>query len=122
MATVLYVEDVDDLREVIAVTMRLQGLEVVEFSSPFEALRALEERWVRPAVIVMDLMLPGMTGLELRRRLLADPELAAIPCVAYSAYPGLQKEAEALRMSFFEKPDQLDQVVAFIKACAERYQ
>ena len=50
------------------------------------ALALLEERSWRPRAILMDLQLPGMDGLELTRRLKADPAFATIPIIAVTAY------------------------------------
>jgi CheY-like chemotaxis protein len=53
-------------------------------SDALQALRILDQR--QPDLILLDLQLPGMDGLELTRRLKAQPSTSAIPIVAVTAY------------------------------------
>lgn len=73
---VLYVED-DRIHLILMeeVFRLLPGWELRLAETGAEALAALAER--RPAVVLVDMNLPDMTGLELRRRVNADPELSA---------------------------------------------
>ncbi|MBA2627037.1 MAG: response regulator [Gemmatimonadales bacterium] len=50
-----------------------------------EALDALGARGLRPRVILLDLKLPGMTGLELLRRIRSDPETCTLPVVVFTS-------------------------------------
>jgi CheY-like chemotaxis protein len=84
MATILLVEDNDDVREMMAVALELGGHKVMSASNGRAALELLSESQ-RPAVIVLDLMMPVMNGWELSRVLSADPRLADIPVVVVSA-------------------------------------
>lgn len=81
---VLYVEDEPLLREVIARVLERLGVEVVTASCGREALELLEVAGLRPALIVTDVDMPGMSGEELLRAVRRDPRLAAIPVVAAS--------------------------------------
>jgi len=51
----------------------------------------------RPQIILLDLSLPGMNGLDLARKLKLDPATRAIPIVAVTAYPDRWSRVEALR-------------------------
>lgn len=80
---ILIVEDHPDCREVLRVQMQVLGYEVVEAERGDKALeRALEDR---PDLIIMDLALPGMDGIEATARLKGDPRTSPIPVVAYTA-------------------------------------
>jgi two-component system, cell cycle response regulator DivK len=60
------------------------GFAVDVASTPGEALRTLKQRV--PALILMDMYLPGEDGLSLTRRIKADPDTAAIPIIAVTAH------------------------------------
>lgn len=77
------------------VRLLLQGTyEVATAGDADEALRALEG--FHPDLILMDIQLPGMDGLELTRRLKADPSMRDIVVVALTAYAMKGDEDKAL--------------------------
>lgn len=85
---VMVVDDDEDWRELVVQFLSDAGFDVVGARHGREALA-----WIRgglePDLIVLDLEMPVMTGWELRRELLRDPELAGVPVlVASSADPG----------------------------------
>lgn len=112
MRTVLYVEDNVDTRTAVAEVLRRADMLVLEAGTAKEALTTLAT--LRPDVLLLDMMLPDMSGLELRRMLQQNPLYADIPCIAFSAYPGFRDPAKALGMPFCEKPGQLDTLVRLI--------
>ena len=78
MPAVLVVEDDDDLREVVVQTLTRVGYRVLGARDGEDALAQLaEERDV--GVILLDLMMPRMSGWEFRRQQLADARLAKVP-------------------------------------------
>lgn len=82
---VLVVDDHPANLKLVRVTLRRSGLEVLCAADAEETLGRLGEG-LRPDLILMDLQLPGMDGLELTRRLKADPATAGITIVAVTAY------------------------------------
>jgi CheY-like chemotaxis protein len=78
------VDDDDDLRASLAAVLQDYGHHVDSFSRAEDALAALTAG-LRPALILLDLMMPGMNGWELRERIVANPDLAAIPLVVVTA-------------------------------------
>ena len=93
MAVVLLVEDHPLNRKLVRDILRLQ-LEVVEAESAERALEVLSR--VTPALILMDMQLPGMGGLSLVRRLKTNTDQAAIPIIAISAH-ALPQDIEQAR-------------------------
>jgi CheY-like chemotaxis protein len=91
----LLVEDVDPLRRLFARVLQRSGFEVREAADGREALDQLAG--FVPDVVVTDLMMPGMDGLELIRRIRATPRLAEVPIVAMTAATTLETEREARR-------------------------
>ena len=92
MLSVLLVEDHPMNRKLFRDILEIQ-FAVVEAVSAEEALGRLEEG--RPDLILMDMQLPGMSGLELCRRLKADPDRKGIPIVGLSAHAMPRDIAEA---------------------------
>jgi CheY-like chemotaxis protein len=87
MKTVYIVEDDADIQESLAVVLRHGGYEVEATHSPLEALGRLQSGF-RPSVILLDLMLPEMSGDEVLEVLRGDHALAAVPvCLVTAAHP-----------------------------------
>jgi CheY-like chemotaxis protein len=81
---VLVVEDNPANMRLITFLLKARGYEPRGAANAAEALAALEQS--RPALILMDLQLPGMDGYELTRKIKADPAKRDIPIVALTAY------------------------------------
>ena len=118
----LVVDDSEETRELYAWCMRAAGWLVEAVPSGEEAL--LVAAVLVPDVIVMDLNLPVIGGLEATRRLKADPDTQHIPIVAVSGIDRGQGEAlatEAGCEAFLEKPCQPEQLRALLeRLVAER--
>jgi len=83
---VLVVEDNDDVREAMLALIASAGFRVRGAENGQQALEVLHSGDERPSLIVLDLMMPVMNGLEFRQRQLADPALSDIPVVVVTAY------------------------------------
>ena len=83
MSRVLVIEDEQDLQEVLAYNLRQAGYEVVSATSGQEGLRLLAER--APDLILLDLMLPDLSGTQICRAIKSDPKTKGIPVVMMTA-------------------------------------
>jgi CheY-like chemotaxis protein len=92
---VLLVEDDPDLREDLAYIVRSLGFPVTTAVHGAMALDALR-RGLRPALILLDLMMPVMDGWSLRSELLRDRRLAHIPVVVLSGVMEAERQARML--------------------------
>jgi CheY-like chemotaxis protein len=82
MARILIIEDKPNQRALYTEELRDEGYEIVCASDGPEALEMFKRQ--RPDLVVTDILLPGMTGIEVMERLLAiDPHL---PVIIHSAY------------------------------------
>jgi len=87
---VLIVEDTEDIAEALKILIEMQGYDAVVARDGFEGCRmALEEL---PDLILMDLALPGMDGLEATREIRATPEGSDTPIVVVSSYAAGARE------------------------------
>jgi len=82
--SILVVDDNIDNLELTQILLESEGFEVRLAEDAEMALQTLQT--YRPRLILMDIQLPGMDGLELTRRLRQDPELQDVIVVALSAY------------------------------------
>lgn len=87
MGKILVVEDNDDVREMMAVTLELEGHKVATAANGREALEQLRAG-EKPCLILLDLMMPVMNGWEFRREIEQDPALSNVPVVVVSAATG----------------------------------
>lgn len=91
---ILVVDDNPQNLRLARLVLRAAGYQVTTAADAEEALVALDH--FTPALIVMDVQLPGIDGLELTRRLKADPRRRAIRVLALTAYAMKSDERRAL--------------------------
>ena len=82
--SILIVDDNTQNLKLARVVLANEGFDVYTASNAEDALQLL--RTVTPRLILMDIQLPGMDGLELTRRLKADPATRAVRIIALTAY------------------------------------
>src|SRR2546427_11886364 len=94
-APVLVIEDNTEVRQALVALLEAEGYGVVEAVDGVSALKLLRAGGGRPCLIVLDLMMPRMSGWDFRTEQSSDRQLAAIPVVVVSADP-LAPHAERL--------------------------
>jgi two-component system, cell cycle response regulator DivK len=105
MSTVLIVEDNDRNLELVRDILRAKGYGTLEAGTAEDGLKVAREQ--SPDLILMDVQLPGMSGIEGLRVLRAEPAIASIPVVAITASVMLADREQILRAGFdgfIEKP------------------
>lgn len=98
--TVLVVDDDDDLRELMRMSLNRRGCHVVEAANGREAVELAQQ--VRPALILMDLEMPLLDGCEATRQIREKDELRNVPVIAVSAHTDTQNRRQALAAGFVE--------------------
>ena len=81
--TIIVVEDEPDTAEMFAEMMRLSGYQVIKSYTSASALALISKE--KPAAVVLDIMMPDLSGLEVLKRMRNQPDLADIPVVVVSA-------------------------------------
>ena len=102
---ILLIEDNPHNRYLACFLIRARGWEVIEAEDGPDGLRVAAD--VAPAVILLDIQLPGMDGYEVARRLRANPSLAEVPIIAVTSYamPGDREQCLAAGCTgYIEKP------------------
>ena len=81
--SVLVVEDEEDIRELVSYNLLKEGYQVAGVASGEDALAAIASK--PPDLVLLDLMLPGLDGLSVCRKLKGDPQTESIPVVLLTA-------------------------------------
>jgi len=112
--TVLIVDDDDDARDGLAECIRAEGYQVETACDGRDALTKM--RAVRPCIVLLDLLMPGMPGYGFRTAQLADEELREIPVVLCSAVHDLPDAAESMGVAAYAtKPIAPGRLIALIR-------
>lgn len=96
MPTILVVDDHEEIREALAEILEEEGHEVVQAVDGLEALEMVAT--VQLDVILLDIAMPGMDGLETLRRLKDSPESSKLPVIMVTAQGDRQNMVKAVRM------------------------
>ena len=118
---ILVVDDEKDIVDLVAYNLEKEGYETLKALDGESALRLIRTK--SPDLVVLDLMLPGIQGLEICKRIRKDPETAAIPIIMLTA-----KGAEIDRViglevgadDYVTKPFSVKELLARIKAVLRR--
>jgi DNA-binding response OmpR family regulator len=115
---ILLVDDDPTLLSVLSRRLSREGLEVRTAPSGDVALKALDQSW--PALLVVDLMMPGMDGFELCRRV---KRIADLPIIVLSAVDASESKVRALEEyaeDYVTKPFDPDELVARVHRVLRR--
>jgi DNA-binding response OmpR family regulator len=116
---VLIADDHAHIRELIRVVLR--DYAVAEAKNGPEALSLAHE--LRPDVLILDIMLPLLSGLEVLAEIRADPELERVGVIVLTAQPAHREEAvEAGADAYFQKPFDPDELVSVVEEVMARRQ
>jgi CheY-like chemotaxis protein len=118
---VLVVDDEPVIRAYVARALTLAGMEVAVAASGREALRLVADGQVQPAVVVTDIEMPGMTGIELAARLLAlRPILRIVMMTGDPARAEAARGHPSIVDEVLEKPVRLAELVQAVRPAPDR--
>ncbi|MFL5291589.1 MAG: response regulator [Myxococcales bacterium] len=114
---VLVVEDDGDVRDAVAASLRDEGYVVAEAENGRLALDWLQSN-ADPCLVLLDLWMPVMSGIELHALMAQDPRLAAVRLIVVSAAGDARAQAQQMgAIAFLRKPLDLHDLLATV----ERY-
>jgi phosphate regulon transcriptional regulator PhoB len=119
--TILVVEDEADIRKLVQYNLAQERYKVIEAEDGEQALRVLQR--VRPNLVILDLMLPGISGLELCKLLRERQETAQLPILMLTAKAGEADKVVGLEMGaddYLAKPFSPREMVARVRAILRR--
>jgi CheY-like chemotaxis protein len=112
---ILVVDDDAAIREALAAALEDEGYSVRSAANGREALKLLRATAAAPALILLDLMMPVMSGWDFRAAQQQDRALARIPVVVLSADRDVQAKAASVRaQAYLPKPVNLDSLLATV--------
>jgi phosphate regulon transcriptional regulator PhoB len=119
--TILVVEDEPDIRDLIVLHLAKEGFRCRTAGNGLDALA--EVRAVPPDLVVLDLMLPGLAGLDVCRRLRAEPATAVLPIIMLTAKTDEVDRVVGLELGaddYVVKPFSPKELVARVRAVLRR--
>jgi len=123
MTRVLVVEDDRDIAELVERYLQKAGFSIELLSSGRDALKAIADR--TPDLLILDLMLPHVDGLEICRSVRSDPQTAAIPIIMLTARAEESERIVGLEIGaddYVAKPFSPNELVARVRALLRRTQ
>ncbi|MBI5400484.1 response regulator transcription factor [Candidatus Saganbacteria bacterium] len=121
MAEILIIEDEKDIAQAIEYNLKRESFKVVIASDGLSGLKKIREK--RPDLLILDLMLPGIDGLDVCRRLKNDPAIAGIPIIILTAKAEETDRVVGLELGaddYITKPFSLKELVARVKVVLRR--
>ncbi|MFT3766234.1 MAG: response regulator [Minicystis sp.] len=120
MARVLIVDDEENQRRTLSIGLKLEGFDVVLAGSSQEALRILAAASPQVDFALIDLMMPGLNGLELARQMRSlYPSVRVILSSAYHLSARQVERADCGAIGFVPKPYRLAELSSFLRAKAK---
>ncbi len=122
-ASILIVDDEPAIRQMLGFTLAGDGYSYLEAGDVDEANRALTNQ--RPDLILLDWMLPGLSGIDFARRLKRDPKTRAIPIIMLTAKGEEKDKVKGLDSGaddFITKPFSTRELLARVRAVMRRAQ
>ncbi|MEZ5523511.1 MAG: phosphate regulon transcriptional regulator PhoB [Pseudomonadales bacterium] len=119
--TILIVDDEDSIRDMISMSLELNGYQCLHAGTALEAHTTITEQ--RPDLILLDWMMPGISGIELARRLRRDNATKNIPIIMITAKGEESNKIEGFDSGaddYITKPFSTKELTARIKALLRR--
>jgi CheY-like chemotaxis protein len=113
--SVLIVDDDVDIREILAETLADTGFDVTTASNGLEALTAIRCMRVKPAVILLDLMMPIMDGYGFLEQRALDTALASIPIAIVTAGHGVDSVRLGEALPILRKPFDVPHLIGVLE-------
>jgi DNA-binding NtrC family response regulator len=116
--TILVVDDERNIRRTLDLVLRGEGYQVVEAGSGEEALQLLAHGDTPVELVLLDLLLPGINGLDLLERVRQDDATRDLPVIVISGHATVHDAVKAIKLGagdFFEKPLNRERILVGVK-------
>ena len=125
MSRILSIEDDASIQQVVSTALHLEGFDVHYAFSGDEGYKKLFSS--DPDLVLLDMMLPGMSGADVLKAVHGHPDLRRIPVIVMTAYGGggskvLEQAVRAMgAVEYIEKPFKVAELVRRVKQCLARH-
>ena len=123
MAKILIVDDEPDIVELVSYNLERDGFSTVKAHEGEAALRKV--RMEKPDLLILDLMLPGVGGLDICKTIRANPELSSLPIIMLTAKTDEVDKILGLEMGaddYMTKPFSVKELIARVRTILRRVQ
>lgn len=120
--TILVVDDEKDLLDLIEYNLKKESFDVLKAENGEEGIRIAKEH--KPDLVLMDIMMPKMDGMEAVEKMRADDDLKSIPIIFLTARSDEKTEVEGLNKGgddYITKPISTTKLISRIKAVMRRF-
>jgi two-component system, OmpR family, alkaline phosphatase synthesis response regulator PhoP len=120
--TILVVDDEQDLLDLIEYNLKKEGYDVLKAENGVEGIRVAKDQ--RPNLLLLDIMMPKMDGIQTCEQMRSDPDLKHIPIIFLTARSDEKTEIEGLDKGaddFITKPISTTKLLSRIKAVLRRF-
>ena len=112
--TILVIDDEADVRNFITAVLRKNGYQILTAANGAEGLELL--RHEQPALITLDIMMPGRSGIDFYRAVRKDPLLSGTPIIVVSALVSGGRDMSLLKpAAVFDKPIDPDEFIVAVQ-------
>ncbi len=121
--TILVVDDEQDLLDLIEYNLRKEGFNVIKAENGEDGIQIAKE--MKPDLVLLDIMMPRMDGIEVCDKMREDAELKQIPIIFLTARSDEKTEVEGLNKGaddFITKPISTTKLISKIKAVLRRFE
>jgi DNA-binding response OmpR family regulator len=118
---ILVIDDDSKLTDLLQLVFESKGFGVTIANSGLQALASLETEL--PEAVLLDLMMPGMSGLEVCQHIRANPRTSSVPVVVLTAKSGTESKQELMKAGatdYLVKPVPLNDLISRIGALVDR--
>ena len=122
-ATILVVDDEKNIRRTLRMVLEGSGFNAIEASSAEECLEQLRGNEVD--LVILDVRLPGMSGIEALAKIRSEPETRLLPVLMVSGHASVAEAVQAVQLGatdFFEKPLDRDRVLVTVRNALQTWQ
>jgi DNA-binding response OmpR family regulator len=119
---IFIIEDDEDINELLVYNLKKENFQVKSFLNSFDALKELEKE--KPDLLILDIMLPDIDGIEVCKRLRASKEFEDIPIIMLTAKSTEIDKVVGLELGaddYITKPFSFKELTARIRAILRRY-
>jgi CheY-like chemotaxis protein len=117
MYNILLVEDDESIRQMVRDVLNDEG-DAIEVAADGEAALSYLHRCKQlPQVILLDLVMPGMDGIQFLHMQHTNPRLAQVPVILFSASNQLQQVAQTFNAAYVRKPFDITELLALMRHC-----
>ncbi|MGD2040828.1 MAG: response regulator [Anaerolineae bacterium] len=113
--TVLIADDEPEVINLVRIMLEMEGYTVLDATDGQEALTSIRSK--KPALVLLDVRMPKMSGLDVLARLRREPETASIPVIMLSVvttYPEVQQALDQGAIAYLPKPFELREMVRLV--------